>query len=110
MPSDRPTIVQAIVQATAQDGPDVLLTVRVQPRAARNQLRLAGDPPQITVRLTAPPVEGAANAACRAFLAELLDLAPSRVMLIRGERARHKLFRLRNVDADQVRRRLLPTA
>src|SRR5512139_2835574 len=106
MPLDRPTIVQAIVQ----DGPDVLLAVRVQPRAARNQVRLTGEPPQITLRLTAPPVEGAANAACRAFLAELLDLPPSRVMLIRGKSARHKLFRLRNLDADQVRRRLLPTA
>jgi uncharacterized protein YggU (UPF0235/DUF167 family) len=110
MPPDRPSIAQAIVQATVQDGPDVLLAVRVQPRAARNQVRLTQDPPQITVRLTAPPVEGAANAACRTFLAELLDLAPARVMLIRGGSARHKLFRLRGVDVDQVRRRLLPTA
>jgi hypothetical protein len=106
MPTDRPGIVRAIVQ----DGPDVLLTVRVQPRAARNQVRSAGDPPQITVRLTAPPVEGAANAACRALLADLLDLAPSRVTLVRGESARHKLFRLRDVDASQVRQRLLATA
>jgi len=106
MSLDRHTNVQAIVQ----DGPDVLLAVRVQPRAARNQVRLRGEPPQITVRLTAPPVEGAANVACRAFLAELLDLPPSRVMLVRGESARHKLFRLRTVDADHVRRRLLPTA
>jgi hypothetical protein len=106
MPSDRPGIVQAIVQ----DGPDVLLAVRVQPRAARNQVRIAGDPPQITVRLTAPPVEGAANAACRALLADLLDLAPSRVTLLRGQSARHKLFRLRNANASQVRQRLLATA
>jgi uncharacterized protein (TIGR00251 family) len=106
MPSDHPALAQAVIQ----DGPDVLLAVRVQPRAPRNQLRVEKDSPQITVRLTAPPVEGAANAACRHFLAEVLDLAPSRVLLVRGERARHKLFRLRNVDADQVRRRLLPMA
>ena len=106
MSTDRPTIGPAIVQ----DGLDVLLAVRVQPRAARNQVRVTEDPPQITVRLTALPVEGAANIACRAFLADLLDLAPSRVILVRGQGGRQKLFRLQNVDADRVRRRLLPTS
>jgi uncharacterized protein (TIGR00251 family) len=105
MSPDRPTLAQAILQ----EGPDVLLALRVQPRAARNELRLTHDPPQITVRLTAPPVEGAANDACRAFLAERLDLASARVTLVRGERSRHKLFRLRGVNADHVRRRLLET-
>jgi uncharacterized protein (TIGR00251 family) len=83
--------------------------VRVQPRASRNQVLSTGEPPQITLRLTAPPVEGAANAACRAFLADLLGIAPSCVTLVRGETTRHKCFRLRNVDAGQVRQRLLPT-
>jgi uncharacterized protein (TIGR00251 family) len=105
MPSDRPPIVPAILQ----DGSDVLLRVRVQPRASRNELLSAGEPLQITLRLTAPPVGGAANAACRAFLADLLHMAPSRVTLVRGETARHKCFRLHNLDAAQVRQRLLPT-
>jgi len=87
----------------------VLLRVRVRPRAARNQVLSAGEPPQITVRLTAPPVEGAANAACRALLADLLGISPSRVRLVRGETSRHKCFRLQTVDASQVRRRLLAT-
>jgi hypothetical protein len=103
-----PPVSSPLVAAILQDGPDVLLTVRVQPRAARNQVFSAGEPPQITVRLTAPPVEGAANAACRALLADMLGIAPSRVRLVRGETARHKCFRLQSVDASQVRQRLLP--
>jgi len=108
MPPDGTPGGPAIVQAIVQDGPDVLLAVRVQPRAARNQLLVAGEPPQITLRLTAPPVEGAANAACRTFLADLLGLAPSRVILVRGQGSRHKRFRLRNLDAGLVRQRLFP--
>lgn len=94
--------------AISQDGPDVFLAVRVQPRASRNQLVMAG-PETITVRLTAPPVEGAANAACRAFLADLLGIAPSRITIARGETARHKLLRIRDADAATVLARLQAT-
>ncbi len=95
-----------------QDGPDVLLAVRVQPRASRNQLTIvatqpgAAEPESITIRLTAPPVGGAANAACRAFLADLLGLPQSRIIIIGGETARHKLLRIRNADAASVLARL----
>ncbi|HSB68788.1 MAG TPA: DUF167 domain-containing protein [Candidatus Methylomirabilis sp.] len=97
MRTDRPIVVQ--------EGPDALLAIRVQPRASRNQL-VAQSPDGLTLRLTAPPVEGAANAACCAFLAELLDLPKSRVVLARGEASRHKLLRIRDVDAAEVLARL----
>ncbi len=104
MTGGRPLIVQ--------DGPDVLLTVRVQPRASRNQLIIVGTQPEavgpgsITIRLTAPPVEGAANAACRLFLADVLGLPQSRIVIARGETARHKLLRIRNTDSASVLARL----
>jgi uncharacterized protein (TIGR00251 family) len=98
-----------------QDGPDVLLAVRVQPRASRNQLVVARadsrphGPRDITLRLTAPPVAGAANAACCAFLAERLGIPKSRVTVARGETARHKLLRIRDADAASVLARLQST-
>ena len=101
--------------AVVQDGPDVLLAVRVQPRAPRNQLAVAGadsrhsGPQGITIRLTAPPVAGAANAACCAFLAELLRIPKSRVTIARGETARHKLVRVRDADTASVIARLQST-
>jgi uncharacterized protein len=83
-----------------QDGPDVLLSVHVQPRASKNQLVLSEV--RITLRLTAPPVDGAANAACRAFLAERLGVAKSRLTILRGDAARAKLIRIRDADAAHV--------
>ena len=63
-------------------------------------------PETITVRLTAPPVEGAANAACRAFLADVLGIPPSHITIVRGETARHKLLRIRDADAATILARL----
>ena len=89
-----------------QEGPDVLLSVHVQPRASRNQFVFSSD--RITLRLTAPPVDGAANAACRAFLAERLDVAKSRLTILRGDAARAKLIRIRDADAAEILSRLQP--
>ena len=88
-----------------REGSDVLLRVRVQPRASRNQL-IVQPPDRITLRLTAPPVEGAANAAGCAFLAELFGIAKSRVVIVRGGTARDKLIRIRDVDAAEILARL----
>ena len=88
-----------------QDGPDVLLTVDVHPRASRNQL-VPHWPDHMILRLTAPPVEGAANAACCAFLADFLDLPKSRITVLRGETARRKLIRIQNAEAAHILARL----
>ncbi len=90
-----------------QDGPDVLLTVHVQPRASRNQVKYMPD--RVSVRLTAPPAGGAANAACCACLAELLDLPKSRLSVIRGLASRQKLIRIAGSDARQILARLQST-
>jgi uncharacterized protein (TIGR00251 family) len=87
-----------------QDGPDVLLEIRVQPRASRNEL-VARDA-ALTLRLTAPPVEGAANLAARRFLAALFDLPPSRITLERGDTARTKRLRIHGARAQDVAARL----
>jgi uncharacterized protein YggU (UPF0235/DUF167 family) len=77
----------------------------VQPRASQNLL-VSELPDRITLRLTAPPVEGAANAACRAFLAAWLDLPKSRILVLRGETARRKVIRIRNGEVSQILARL----
>ncbi len=87
------------------DGGGVTIKVRVQPRAARNQVAglLNG---ALKVRLTAPPVEGAANKACCAFIAELLGVPKSRVAVVQGRTGRNKTLRIEGVTAEEVRKKL----
>ena len=76
----------------------VRLAVRLTPRAGRNALggviRGADGRPTLQVRLAAPPVEGAANKALIAFLAEALGLRKADVTIRSGETARLKLLHL----------------
>lgn len=74
------------------DGADLVLTVRVQPRASRDELRLEGA--RLKARITAPPVDGAANAHLLRFLADQFGVAPSRVELVRGTTSREKVLRI----------------
>jgi hypothetical protein len=86
-------------------GPHVTLSLRVQPRASRNAIvGWTGD--TLNIRLTAPPVEGAANAACLAFLADLLDLPQSQLEILRGDRSRNKVVQITGLTRDEVRSRL----
>src|SRR5436309_15803784 len=85
--------------------PHVTLSLRVQPRASRNAVvGWTGD--TLNVRLTAPPVEGAANVACLEFLADLLDLPQSQLEILRGSRSRTKVIRISGLTQDEVREKL----
>lgn len=89
--------------------PQATLSVRVQPRASRNEVAgLVGD--MLKIKLTAPPVEGEANDACLAFLAKLLDLAPSRLAIIQGDRSRNKVIRITGLTQVEVTARLAKNA
>ncbi|MCM2264743.1 MAG: DUF167 family protein [Desulfuromonadales bacterium] len=77
------------------------LRILVQPRASRDQLvGIQGE--ELKIRLAAPPVDGAANAACCAFFAKLCKLPKSRVTLVAGESSRHKRLLLADVDVATV--------
>lgn len=75
----------------------ITLAVRVQPRAARDEVAgLHGD--RLKLRITAPPVDGAANAHLLRFLAALCGVPPSRATLLRGHSGRDKLVRIDGVS------------
>ncbi len=76
-------------------GDDLILRIQVQPRANRDELAgLHGD--RLKVRLSAPPVDGRANAALLAFLAGLFGVPKNRVILLAGESGRTKRVRIVN--------------
>jgi uncharacterized protein (TIGR00251 family) len=80
----------------------ILLDVVVAPRASKERVLGAHDG-SLKVALTAPPVDGAANAALAAFLAEGLGLPKSAVTLVRGRTSRRKTVLLAGVPVDAVR-------
>ena len=81
----------------------VLVDLMVQPRASRNEIvGLQGE--ALKVRLTSPPVEGAANKLCGEFFAKLLGVAKGEVTLVSGERSRHKRLLIRGVDLSEAER------
>src|SRR2546428_7865953 len=86
-------------------GPHITLSLRVQPRASRNAVvGWTGD--TLNIRLMAPPVEGAATAACLKFLADLLDLPPSNLTIIKGDRSRQKAVRITGLTQEEFHARL----
>ena len=78
----------------------------VQPRAARSEIIGLHDA-ALRLRITAPPVDGAANAEVIAFLAKELGVSKTRVELISGHRGRRKRFLVHGMQAEDVRAKLL---
>jgi uncharacterized protein (TIGR00251 family) len=74
-------------------GEELVLLVRVQPRASRNEV-LEIRNGRLLVRTTAPPADGKANTAVIRLLAAFLDIAPSRIRLVRGKVQRNKELRI----------------
>jgi hypothetical protein len=85
-----------------------VLSVRVQPRASGNGVT-GWRGKTLCLRVTAPPVEGAANRACQQLLADLLDLKRAQVTLVAGESARDKRFRIAGLTFAQIQAKIRPT-
>ncbi len=75
------------------DAAGLQVDVQVQPRAGRTTIAgMVGD--RLKVAIAAPPVDGAANAALVAALAEAFQAARSAVTILRGHRGRKKTVRI----------------
>ena len=76
-----------------QQQDNLLLRLYIQPKASRDQiLGLHGD--ELKIAITAPPVDGKANAHLLKFLAKQFKVAKSDVEILRGELGRHKQIRI----------------
>lgn len=93
-----------------RDGDDITLALRVQPRASRDEFSgLHGG--RLRLRITAPPVDGAANDHLRRFLAEAFGVPATRVRLLKGLSGRDKLVAISGVTRlPEALERLVATA
>ena len=79
----------------------VLLHLKVQPRASRDGIDgVLGQ--ELKIRVTAPPVDNAANQAVIELLADCLDCPKSALAILRGQTGRHKVVLVRGLAASQV--------
>ena len=79
----------------------VSIGVYVQPRASKTELVGTHDG-LLKIRLAAPPVDGAANAALVVFIADTLGIAKSRVQCVSGLTGRRKVLRIEGMTAEAV--------
>ena len=82
-----------------------VLSVIVVPRAARSAIEQLADG-SIQVRVTVPPVDGAANAALLRFLAGVLDVPRSRLEITGGSSSRRKRIAVGGLTPDELEARL----
>jgi hypothetical protein len=83
----------------------VLLSVKLQPRASANEIGEAiGN--ELRIKVTAPPVDAAANEALLKVLAQQLHCPRNRVDLVRGHTSRHKTVKLYGLTAEDVAAKL----
>ena len=83
------------------------LSIRIQPRASKNEI-IRREDGGLKIRLTAPPVDGAANEALIRFLAGTLSLPKSSVEIVSGHTSRDKIVRISGVSEAEAERLLNP--
>jgi uncharacterized protein (TIGR00251 family) len=91
----------------------MLLSVKVIPRSKRNSVEWesgesgeSGEREGLRVRLTAAPVDGAANEALVALLAERLGVPKRQVVVVRGAKSRQKVVEVVGLKLEDIRQRL----
>jgi uncharacterized protein (TIGR00251 family) len=91
--------------ALTKSAAGITFAVKIHPRAKKNAITgTVGD--ALKLSLTAPPVDGKANAACIDFFAKFLKVSRSSVTIAAGHASRNKLIRVLGLSAEEVRKRL----
>jgi len=82
------------------------ISVKVKPRASRDIVE-GWKEGALVVRLTSPPVDGAANSSLIRLLAKKTGVARSRIRIVSGEKGRSKILEFEGVDLEDLRERLI---
>ena len=83
----------------------VLLSIRAQPGVGKNELRLAADG-MLKVVVSQVAEKGKANRAILEFLAKTLGLRKSQLDLLRGDTAKSKVIRIRDISVTDLKSRI----
>jgi uncharacterized protein (TIGR00251 family) len=83
----------------------VTLRIRVIPNAKKTEFAGYREG-ELLLRLNAPPVDGKANKAALEFVSRYFDVPRSGVLLVGGERSRHKIFEIVGLNRVDLERKL----
>jgi len=86
-------------------GASARISVKVKPRASRDTVD-GWKEGALVVRLTSPPVDGAANSSLIRLLAKKAGIARSRIRIVSGEKGRSKILEFEGIDLEDLRERL----
>lgn len=81
------------------------ISVKVKPRASREEVE-GWKEDVLVVRLTSPPVDGAANSSLIRLLAKKTGLPRSRIRIVSGEKGRSKVLEFEGIELQDLRERL----
>jgi|TARA_B100001964_G_scaffold151564_1_gene166813 hypothetical protein len=80
----------------------------IQPRSANNKICGLQDE-YLKIRITSPPVDGAANKMCIKFLAKILNISPSQIAIISGQNGRKKIIRIDGMNTSKFLKKIPST-
>jgi uncharacterized protein YggU (UPF0235/DUF167 family) len=83
----------------------VTITVRVTPRAGRDEVAGVGSGGELLVKVRAAPADGAANVAVLRVIAAAVGVAPARLLLVRGATSRTKVVSVAGASEAELRAR-----
>ena len=83
----------------------MILKVRVIPNARKTEFAGYREG-ELLLRLNAPPVDGKANKAAIDFVSRYFGVSRSAVLLVGGERSRHKMFEIVGLEITDLERKL----
>ena len=84
----------------------VKISVRLQPKASREELRVWDEGGVLRVRVKEAPVDGAANAALVRLVAKYLGISRGAISIIHGATGRNKILKIEGLSARQIKNRL----
>jgi len=81
------------------------LTLFIQPKASKNEI-IGPHNGALKIKITAPPVDGKANAALIEFLSDVLDVPKRNIEILKGETGRNKSVEILEISEEDLRRKL----
>ena len=81
------------------------LTLFIQPKASKNEI-IGPHNGALKIKITAPPVDGKANAALVEFLSEILDIPKRQIEILKGQTGRNKSVEIFGLNENELRAKL----